>query len=278
MTYRELLQSGVVRLERAHCVDAKLDAWYLLEYVSRLSKAEYYLRMQDEVSPETGNAYENVIAQRMTNIPLQYITGTQEFMGLSFCVNPSVLIPRQDTETLVECALNILDAGDTILDMCTGSGCILISLLKWKENCIGTGADISRDAIDTASLNAKNNDVQAAWICSDLFSGVNGQFDVIVSNPPYIATKEIATLMPEVSFHEPYAALDGHEDGLYFYKKICEQAPAYLKGKKYLLFEIGYDQGEVVPRLMREAGFMDVKVIRDDCGNNRVVMGHLWRF
>lgn len=275
MTYSELLRFGTEQLERSHCADFKVDAWYLLSFVSKMTKAQYYMHMQDAASPEEKEAYEEAIAKRVSGIPLQYITGSQDFMGLTFAVNPSVLIPRQDTETLVEQALEIVSFGDDILDMCTGSGCILISLLKMREGCRGCGADISEDAIATAKRNAKNHEVQAEWVCSDLFSQVSSQYDVIIANPPYIATEEIANLMPEVGLHEPYQALDGREDGLFFYRKICETAPRFLKGKKYLLFEIGYDQGKAVSELMTEAGFMDVKVIKDYCDNDRVVAGHL---
>lgn len=275
MTYRDLLQEGERQLQVAGNPEAKVDAWYLLEFVTGMNKQQYFLRMQEAVDERTVSSYHEALEKRMEHVPLQYITGCQEFMGLNFLVNPGVLIPRQDTETLVEQALSVIHPGDAILDMCTGSGCILISLLKMKEGCTGVGVDISRDAIDTAKENAKLNEVGATWICSDLFTEVSGKFDVIVSNPPYIATSVIDSLMPEVVKFEPYGALDGHEDGLFFYQKMVEGAKKYLTEQGHLLFEIGYDQGEAVADLMKQAGYKDVSVVKDYCENDRVVMGHL---
>ena len=275
MKYRELLQEGEKQLEAAGNPEAKVDAWYLLEFVTGLSRQEYFLQMEQAVDDATVESYRQALAKRMEHVPLQYITGFQEFMGLNFLVNPSVLIPRQDTETLVEQALDLMEPGDAVLDMCTGSGCILISLLKMKQGCKGVGVDISAQAIETARENAKMNEVDATWICSDLFDEVTGKFDVMVSNPPYIATSVIETLMPEVVEFEPYDALDGHEDGLFFYRRLVEQSEKYLTDGGYLLFEIGYDQGEAVVDLMKQAGYKDVTIVKDYCENDRVVMGHL---
>ena len=275
MKYRELLQEGEKQLEAAGNPEAKVDAWYLLEFVTGLSRQEYFLQMEQAVDDATVESYRQALAKRMEHVPLQYITGFQEFMGLNFLVNPSVLIPRQDTETLVEQALDLMEPGDAVLDMCTGSGCILISLLKMKQGCKGVGVDISAQAIETARENAKMNEVDATWICSDLFTEVSGKFNVIVSNPPYIATSVIETLMPEVVRFEPYGALDGHEDGLFFYRRLVEQSEKYLTDSGYLLFEIGYDQGEAVADLMKQAGYKDVTIVKDYCENDRVVMGHL---
>ena len=275
MKYRELLQEGERQLQVAGNPEAKVDAWYLLEFVTGLNKQEYFLQMEQAVDDAIVESYRQALAKRMEHVPLQYITGCQEFMGLNFLVNPSVLIPRQDTETLVEQALSVIESGDTILDMCTGSGCILISLLKLKQGCKGVGVDISAQAIETARENARCNEVDATWICSDLFTEVSGKFDVMVSNPPYIATSVIETLMPEVVEFEPYSALDGHEDGLFFYQKLVQEAEAYLKEQGYLLFEIGHDQSEAVADLMKQAGYKDVTIVKDYCENDRVVMGHL---
>ena len=219
--------------------------------------------------------YEEAIALRATHQPLQYITGEQEFMGLSFQVSPEVLIPRQDTETLVEQTQRVLKDGDRILDMCTGSGCILISLLHENKTCQGMGVDIADTSIALARENAERNDVRAEWLVSDLFSEVHGVFDVMVSNPPYSATAVLQELMPEVIEYEPKRALDGHEDGLYFYRQIIAEAPKYLKPGGWILFEIGYDQGESVPALLTEAGFTEITVIKDYSGNDRVVRARL---
>lgn len=275
MKYRELLQEGTEQLKKAAIADADVDAAYLLEYVCGIDRTHYLLCMTETVPPQMAARYEDAIALRATHQPLQYITGEQGFMGLSFQVSPEVLIPRQDTETLVEQTQRVLKDGDRILDMCTGSGCILISLLHENKTCQGMGVDIADTSIALARENAKRNDVRAEWLVSDLFSEVHGVFDVIVSNPPYIATAVLQELMPEVIEHEPKRALDGHEDGLYFYRQIIAEAPKYLKPGGWILFEIGYDQGESVPALLTEAGFTEITVIKDYNDNDRVVRARL---
>jgi len=219
--------------------------------------------------------YESVLNKRAEHVPLQYITGEQEFMGIPFHVNDAVLIPRQDTETLVEEALKVIRPGMKVLDMCTGSGCILISILKNVVDVTGFGYDISKQAINVAKENAKLNNVNATFERSDLFDDVSDTFDVIVSNPPYIPTDVIGGLMPEVAVYEPMQALDGKEDGLHFYRRIVADASKYLNPEGKLLFEIGHDQGESVSSLMKEAGYKDVRVVKDLAGNDRVVIGGL---
>ena len=275
MKYRELLQEGTEQLKKAAIADANVDAAYLLEYVCGIDRTHYLLCMTETVPPQMVARYEEAIALRASHQPLQYITGEQEFMGLSFQVSPEVLIPRQDTETLVEQTQRVLKDNDRILDMCTGSGCILISLLHENKTYQGMGVDIADTSIALARENAKKNGVQAEWLVSDLFSDVYGAFDVIVSNPPYIATEVLQELMPEVIEYEPKRALDGHEDGLYFYRQIIADAPKFLKPGGWILFEIGYDQGESVPTLLEEAGFTEITVIKDYNGNDRVVRARL---
>ena len=194
---------------------------------------------------------------------------------MTFKVNSNVLIPRQDTETLVEETLKVIEPQMEVLDLCTGSGCILLSILKNAPTVHGTGSDVSKQALLVAKENAKLHNLEADWVRGNLFDNVSGQFDVIVSNPPYIAQAEIPTLMPEVAQFEPMQALDGGVDGLDFYRSITEEAPQYLKENGYLFFEIGWDQGQEVQRLMREAGFSDVAVIKDLAGNDRVVKGQI---
>jgi release factor glutamine methyltransferase len=186
-----------------------------------------------------------------------------------------VLVPRQDTEVLVESVLQMLRPGMHVLDMCTGSGCILISLLKLCgfSDISGVGVDVSEEALQVACKNAENLGVDATFVHSDLFSEVEEQYDVIVSNPPYIRTSVIEGLKEEVKFHDPFLALDGKEDGLYFYRRIVEKSPQYLKKGGKLYFEIGHDQGDDVSRLMKEAGFSDVTVKKDLAGLDRVVFG-----
>ena len=275
MTFREAMCFGEEKLNTAGIVDAKSDAWLLLTYVCKIDRTFYYVHMDEVMNPEIFAEYEAILNKRAEHVPLQYITGEQEFMGIPFHVNESVLIPRQDTETLVEEALKIVRPGMKVLDMCTGSGCILISILKNVVDVQGFGYDISKQAINVAKENAKLNNVNAVFERSDLFEEVMEQFDVIVSNPPYIPTDVIGGLMPEVAVYEPLQALDGKEDGLHFYRRIVKDALEFLKPDGKLLFEIGHDQGESVPALMREAGYKDVRVIKDLAGNDRVVIGGL---
>lgn len=275
MTLREAYEYGQKQLQLAGIVDADLDAWYLLELVTGISRAMYYLKMQESVSEEHEVLYRKYIETRATHIPLQHITGVQEFMGLEFLVNQHVLVPRQDTEVLVESVLEVLKPDMRVLDMCTGSGCILISLMKLHgtSTICGVGVDISKEALKVAQANGERIGVKADFIQSDLFENVDGRYDVIVSNPPYIRTAVIEELKEEVKCHDPFIALDGKEDGLYFYRKIVEESGRYLKAGGKLYFEIGHDQGEDVKNLMEQAGFTGVTVKKDLAGLDRVVFG-----
>ena len=232
MTYREAILFGEEKLNKAGIIDAKNDAWLLLTFVCKIDHTFYYVHIDEEMSAEQMTEYESVLNKRTEHVPLQYITGEQEFMGITFRVNESVLIPRQDTETLVEEALKVVRPGMKVLDMCTGSGCILISILKNVVEVEGYGYDISKQAINVAKENAKLNNVSATFERSDLFEAVTEEFDVIVSNPPYIPTDVIGGLMPEVAVYEPIQALDGKEDGLYFYRRILATAKKNLKPSK----------------------------------------------
>lgn len=275
MTLKEAYEYGQVQLKNAEIDDAVLDAWYLLEHVTGISRAMYFMDMKREISLEQESRYRIYIDNRVKHIPLQHITGVQEFMGLEFCVNEHVLVPRQDTEVLVERALEDLESDMQVLDMCTGSGCILLSLLKLcgYANVSGVGVDISEEALKVARQNAERLGVNAQFLLSDLFEKVEGLYDIIVSNPPYIRTSVIEELKEEVKFHDPYIALDGKEDGLHFYRRIVEESPRYLKKGGKLYFEIGHDQGEDVSKLMKDAGFVDVTVKKDLAGLDRVVFG-----
>lgn len=275
MTYREAVNLGERVLTMASIADAKTDAWLLLSMVCRMERSFYYLHMEEEVPEEQFSEYEIALKKRAEHVPLQYIVGETEFMGLRFKVNSNVLIPRQDTETLVEEALKVVKPGMKVLDLCTGSGCIIISILHNVSEVEGYAIDISKQALNVAKENAKLNDVSVMFERSDIFDHVTGTYDVIVSNPPYIPTMEILKLMPEVQTFEPMEALDGKEDGLYFYRKIIAEAENYLNPQGHLLFEIGYDQGEAVSALMEEAGFRDVQVIKDLAHHDRVVTGML---
>jgi len=275
MTYREAIGLGEKILTMAGIADVKTDAWMLLEMAAKIDRNFYYMHMDDEIAKEQLEEYEWALKKRSEHIPLQYIVGETEFMGLPFKVNSSVLIPRQDTETLVEEALKVAKPGMKVLDMCTGSGCIIISILRHGKELEGYASDISRHAINVAKENAKLNQVAVSFETGDLFDHIKGKYDIIVSNPPYIRTEEIAKLMPEVQNFEPYDALDGKEDGLFFYRKIVEQAGDYFNPGGHLLFEIGHDQGLDVSELMEQTGYKDVRVIKDLAGNDRVVTGGL---
>ncbi|MFR4351506.1 MAG: peptide chain release factor N(5)-glutamine methyltransferase [Roseburia sp.] len=275
MTYREAINLGEKILAESDIVEARTDAWLLLEMVCRIDRSFYYLHMEEDVPQEQVSEYEIALKKRAEHVPLQYIIGETEFMGLKFKVNSSVLIPRQDTETLVEEALKVVRPGMRVLDLCTGSGCIIVSVLHNVAGVDGYAVDVSKQALKVAKENAKLNEVSVLFERSNLFDNVVGTFDIIVSNPPYIRTGEIAELMPEVQMFEPVEALDGKEDGLYFYRRIVEDSREYLNPCGRILFEIGHDQGEAVSSLLREAGFEDVRVIQDLAHKDRVVTGML---
>ena len=275
MNYKEAMALGEKALNVAGISEAKNDAWLLLAYTCKIDHTFYYMHLNDDISEEELREYENIIKKRAERIPLQYITGEQEFFGLPFKVDSGVLIPRQDTETLVEEAIKNARPGMKIMDMCTGSGCILISILKNVPDVQGFGFDISKKALQIARENAKLNEVSAFFEKSDLFENVTEQYDMIVSNPPYIPTGDIVSLMPEVGQYEPIEALDGMEDGLYFYRKIVMEAKNHLKEGGILLFEIGCEQGQAVSSMMNYAGFTDVRVLKDLAHNDRIVIGHL---
>lgn len=272
MTILGLLTGGRKSLQEAQIADWDLDAWYLLEYVTGLGRADYLLDPKREIPVEQAVQYQELIQKRSLHIPLQHLTGSQEFMGLSFSVNEDVLIPRQDTEILVEEAMKYIHPGMRILDLCTGSGCILLSILKLVPQVSGVGADISEPALRVAERNRESLGVQAELIQSNLFGQVRGTYDCILSNPPYIPSHVVDTLMEEVRDHEPRQALDGREDGLYYYRRITEQSPAYLNPGGMLFFEIGYDQADAVSGLMEKA-FENIHIVKDLAGLDRVVYG-----
>ncbi len=275
MTYKETIDFGIRILELAGIEEAENDAWLLLSKECKMNRTAYYMHMKDEILPEQLNEYKGLIKKRAERVPLQYITGEQEFMGLTFHVNSNVLIPRQDTETLVEEAIKLVEPGMSILDMCTGSGCIIISILKKCSGIQGTGSDISKQALNVAKKNAKLNNVAVDFERSDMFENLSDKYDMIVSNPPYIRSDVVPTLMPEVCEFEPLDALDGHEDGLYFYRKIIKECKSFLKEDGKILFEIGNDQGQAVSDMLTYAGFRNVGVIKDLAHNDRVVVGML---
>ena len=350
--WADVLNYGKKILKNAGIVEADLDAWYLFEQSFGISRAQYFLCARENIVGstaqkiavqeqhrdllESGNAlecaelwlkeklsvYESALKKRAARIPLQQIIGRQEFMGLTFFVNEHVLIPRQDTETLVELVLNEQkEQKSAILDMCTGSGCIAVSLKKLGGYAHVEGADISEESLKVAKRNSEeileNNDVNndavnsrteqiqnctnltnnqnkqdnseermvseasklsqagVTFRHSDMFSNFpeTEQFDVIVSNPPYIPSAVIEELEPEVRDHEPRGALDGTADGLYFYRILAEECAKHLTPGGHVYFEIGYDQGMAVKELLDIHGFKDTRVIQDLAGKDRVVCG-----
>ncbi|MBQ7433572.1 MAG: peptide chain release factor N(5)-glutamine methyltransferase [Lachnospiraceae bacterium] len=285
-TYQELLAEGIMQLEAVGIADASLDAWYLLSLCFHIDRMHFLMERsrEQEWQEDTVARYQHLIEKRAAHIPLQQLTGEQEFMGLPFLVNEHVLIPRQDTEILVEHVLEwTAEQKDlTLLDMCTGSGCIALSLavLGKEQFSRVLAVDVSSQALEVARENGRRLQAEVEWLKSDMFQNVPVlQADVIVSNPPYIRPDVIETLMPEVRDHEPRMALDGGRDGLDFYRVLTKQAASFLKDQGVLAVEIGYDQGEAVSELFAQYGFESVQVIQDLAGLDRVVMGRkrCWR-
>ena len=278
LTYRQMCHNGAAILADAGITDAEYDSFALLEYITGMDRTAYILNGSKSVPGDIAERYDAVIDRRSSHIPLQHITGQAWFYGRGFNVNSDVLVPRQDTEVLVSEALKVINAKDSVLDMCTGSGCIIITLALEKKLGRALGADISEAALKVASGNREKlgaDDV--TFVKSNIFSHINVNdeelFDVIVSNPPYIATGEIETLTEEVRIHDPYIALDGLEDGLHFYREITQQSMNYIKSGGWLLYEIGCTQAHDVSDIMSEYGYSNIKVIKDLAGLDRVVMG-----
>ena len=291
-TYREVYEDGTMRLTEAGIEEAGLDARLLLEFVCGTDRNTLLVHGDRPVTAEEQERYEALIKARAAHTPLQYLTGEQEFMGLTFRVNEDVLVPRQDTEILVEEALKNLHDGMRILDLCTGSGCILLSLLQYSNECVGVGVDLSAQALAVAGENYERlrkdrPEMEALFLEGDLFEALDRRtaaeydeadsmgerYDIIVSNPPYIETDVISTLMPEVREHEPVMALDGGKDGLSFYRRIVRGAGDHLKRGGMLFFEIGCEQAESVYEIMESAGFQEIEVVKDFAGLDRVVYG-----
>ena len=258
-------------------MDFEIDAWLLMEFVFQIDRARFFLEQNETVEEEKAETYRSLLAERAKHIPVQQITHEAWFFGLPFYVNENVLIPRQDTEVLIEEVLSAVKKyriqTPKILDMCTGSGCILLSLLANIEGAEGLGADLSEKALEVAQKNGSLLNLKVEWCLSNLFSHINGKYDIIVSNPPYIESAVIETLMEEVREHEPRMALDGKEDGLYFYREITKQAGVYLNAGGILAFEIGYNQGEAVSQMLKEEQYEEIKVVKDLAGLDRVVIG-----
>ncbi len=271
MTIAELLKYGEERLKEAKIADNKTDAALLLEEV--LDKDRTFLKAhgERETGREEEERYRELVKRRAERIPLQYILGKTWFMGLEFEVNRHVLVPRFDTEFVTEEILKEVSDGERVLDLCTGSGCILLSVMSYKNDIEGVGIDISKEALEVAERNAKALGRSPLLLCGDMFEKAEGRFDHIVSNPPYIKSADIEGLESEVKDHEPRVALDGGADGLAFYRIIADRAREFLNAEGRIVLEIGYDQGEAVRRIFEERGYRDTEIIKDYSGNERVM-------
>jgi release factor glutamine methyltransferase len=285
VTLHQLSEEGTERLKKVGIQEAGLDVRYLLLEAFHMDLTHYLIErnrtLNEEMeSQESVREFYRMLALREKRIPLQQITGSREFMGLNFFVNEYVLIPRQDTETLAEQILkDYKGRNPRVLDLCTGSGCIAISLAKLGGFESVVAADISDEALKVARRNGKAilGKEKITFLLSDLFDAIETDetFDVIVSNPPYIPTEIIKELQPEVRDYEPFLALDGKEDGLYFYRRLAAESRNYLNSGGALYLEIGYDQKEAVSALLEEAGFTNIRSWCDAAGLDRVVSGSL---
>lgn len=282
VTYRKLYEEGKQMLEAAGLADAALDARILLEEVCGTDLQTLLVYPNRLVSREEELRYRSYAERRRDREPTAMILGKWDFMGLTFQLNRSTLIPEQDTECLVEAALEWARkrsrSSEHILDLCTGSGCILLSLLHLLPGSSGLGTDISGEALEAAAQNAGNLHLteRVRLRQGDLWEPVGEErFDLIVSNPPYVPTKVIPTLAPEVRLGEPYAALDGGEDGLAFYRRILCEAGRHLNPAGTIMMESGFDEAEDIAALMREHGLENIEIFKDYGGQDRVVQGCL---
>ena len=277
MVLSDVLRYGEETLEAAGIQDAKIDAFLLLEMASGINRTTYLLYKDHKVNEAQFESYKRLIGRRAAHEPCQYIIGKCEFMGFEFEVNPNVLIPRQDTETLVEEVLKIMPGRSRVLDMCTGSGAIAISLQRYRPDIFPVAVDVSPEALNVAVANSRARHCIIDFVQSDLFEKLdpNEKFDVIVSNPPYVSEEEFEQLMPEVKDHEPSLALKAGEKGLDIYERLISEAPLYLNEGGIIALEIGCRQAKDVTKLLSENGFVEIKVIKDLAGLDRVVIGYL---
>lgn len=274
MKIREMLEYGKSNLIRE---DACRLSKMLLKHLLKVNDSYLRINREEEIAIEVEEKFVKSTELLKSGVPIQYITNYQEFMKLDFYVDSNVLIPQPDTEILVEEVLEVLkqkESKKNILDLCTGSGAIGVSIAKYIENVSVIMSDISNSALEIAKKNALNNEVidNCDFVLSDMFKNIEGKFDVIVSNPPYIKSKVISSLDKEVQ-NEPHLALDGGEDGLEFYRIIAEKAYKYLNESGILALEIGYDQKEQVINLLNSVGqYTDICCKKDLSGNDRIIV------
>lgn len=278
-TIREALMVAVSFLSEKGIISAQNEAIVLLEHLSGIEKTQLFMLFTERINDATANQYEKLLTKRAEGVPLQYLTGKQEFMSLSFDVSPDVLIPRPETEILVEKALAIAknySYPPKIIDVCTGSGCIITSICYYLKKGIFLAADISKEALGIAYKNCAKFGLENAihFYEVDLLNHPDfTDADIILSNPPYIASAEIPELQREVSLYEPHLALNGGTDGLKFYRKLIPKAHQVLKTGGWLVVEVGWDQGERVRDLFKKSDFSEIEVYQDFSGHDRVVCG-----
>ncbi len=280
MNIKQAIEKGAVNLKTANIESPKVKARMLMQFI--LNKPRQYIIINDmkELTLSQKEEYFEYIKKLMNNMPIEHITKQKEFMKMNFFVNEKVLIPRQDTEVLVEEVIKIAKKTNSrqILDLCTGSGAIAVSLAKYLPNVEITATDISLDAIKIATKNAIMNNVEnkITFVHSNLFQNIlKDRYDIIVSNPPYIKSKEIGILDKQIQ-KEPRIALDGGIDGLDFYRKIIKQCYEYLRYEGFLCLEIGYDQKiDVIELLENEEKFGNIYSKKDLYGNDRIVIGQI---
>jgi len=290
-TYMDLYEEGKKRLSAVRIREYEIDARYLLLFVFGIDMNEmlmnYAVPFRADQVPFV-RKYLDAVAEREKRIPLQHITHTQNFFGYDFLVNDKVLIPRQDTEILVEEVLKDLKSAapeslsgqsgndTTLLDLCTGSGCIAVALKKEAPFLCVTAGDISEEALAVAEKNAAENKAEIRFLKSDMYGAfADEKFDIITCNPPYIRSSVIEMLEPEVKDHEPRLALDAEEDGLKFYRILAAETPKHLEEGGRIYFEIGFDEAKDVTAMLRQSGFQDTEVIRDYAGLDRVIKAHI---
>jgi len=274
MKIKEVLNIGIEKLKYGKVCEPNLKAKLLLMFYLNCSKEDIIIYEDSEIEKDVYDSFLLGITQLLKGKPIQYITNAQEFMGLKFYVDENVLIPRCDTEILIEEIINIvktLKEDIKILDLCTGSGNICVSLAKYLNNVDIYASDISENVLEIAKRNAKNHNVNITFSQSDLFEKINEKFNIIISNPPYIETDIINTLSEEVK-KEPVLALDGGPDGLDFYRKIAKQSRNYLTENGIIALEIGYNQKEIVIDIFKNEGYRNIYSKKDLSGNDRIVI------
>jgi release factor glutamine methyltransferase len=249
------------------------EVFIILEYVLERNKTKILLDLDEVLTEKQEEKIENILQRRLNKEPLQYILCEQFFYKNKFFVNENVLIPREDTEVLIDEVLKNTNDNSEVLDLCTGSGCIAITLKKSNESLNVTASDISENALMVAMINSLINKTKINFIKSDLFEKIDKKFDVIVSDPPYIETADVAALQEEVK-KEPILALDGGADGLKFYREIIKKSKAYLRDNGIIALEIGYNQAKAIREILQDNGFDNIKVIKDYGNNDRVLIAN----